>query len=106
MDGMPALPIHVLVYVMHDLQVVYVTVGPKDGLSNGMVDASLVAHAKVSQRGGVRPADSSIDRSSRICARLSSARVNRGTAGVREATLGRRLRVRVVQHQKDRLDAW
>ena len=67
MDCREVLPVHVPAYVLHDLPVVHVTVGPKDGLSNGMVDASLRAQAKVSQHGDVRPADSSIDMSSRLC---------------------------------------
>ena len=82
------------------------TVGLKDGLSNGMVDASLRAQAKVSQHGDVRPADSSIDMSSRRREWLLPAGMNRGPAGIREATSDRRLRVRVVQDQSDRLDAW
>jgi len=106
MDQLPALTIHVPVYVPYDLPVVHMTVGPKDGLSNGMVDATMMASAKVSQRGDARPADSLIDTSSHRREWLPSARMNRGPAGIREARSGRRLRERAVQHQSDRLDVW
>jgi hypothetical protein len=102
---MPVLPVHVLAYVPHDLPVVCLMDGPKDGISIGIVDASLEAGGKVSRRGVVRPVDSSFDMSSRRCERLPPARMSRGPAGVREATSCRGLRVRVVQDQSDRPDA-
>ena len=106
MDGMLVLPLHVLVYVSHDLLVVCLKDSHKDGLSIGMVDANSMAHGKVSQRGDVRPADSSIDMPSRLCKRFPSVRMNRGTAGVSKATSRRLLPIRVVQHQSSRMDAW
>jgi hypothetical protein len=99
-------PVRIPAYVPHDLPVVCLTDGQKDGLSIGMVDASLLASVKVRRRADARPADSSIDTSSRLCVRLPSARISRDPAGIREATSSRRLRVRVVQQQSDRLDAW
>jgi hypothetical protein len=98
--------VHVMVYVPRDLPVICLTVGMKDGLSIGVVDAGQEAGRNVRRRGDVRSAGGSTDASSRRCERLAPASVNQSPAGGMEATSSRRLRVWVVQDQSDRLDAW
>ena len=106
MDGMPILSVDVTAYVTQDLPVVCIADGTKDCLSIHLVDASLMASGKVSQRGDVRADGSRTEISSRACERLPLVWMIRGQAGIMVATSSRRLRLRVVRHQSYRLDAW
>jgi hypothetical protein len=110
MDGMRVPSEHVTAYGPYGPPVGRLTDcprdGTKDGLSIGMVYAIPLAIGDVRWRGDARRAENPIVMSSRRCERLPPARISRDPAGRSEATSSRRLRVHVVQHQSDRLDAW